>query len=425
MPPSRLSVLFLMGFMTTLTSEEASAYVTARVSEGSDIELRWPDDDEPLVWTVGYRGAPGVWFPLLHDAIADSFGAWDAVEGADVAFAEAPAWTEEEIVVDGLTSLWWVEEGWEVDSLVIALTAVSYQEDGTIVDADIAFNAESFDFSVSPPDVGIERDIDLQSVATHEIGHLLGLSHTEVEGATMLADYSPGDREPRTLEEDDEEGVRHLYPCETEECQEGCQTVPGSHPWDGGVIALVGAMMGMGARRMRRGGGRRWRGGVGMLVGMALLMNSGRGWGSSVEKVPLVELAALSELVLRGRVLAVEPVCPEEGLPRTRAWIQVSQVFAGEAGKVVMVVGLGGRCHGITTRVMGAPLFLPGEDLLLFLSRDSSGALTPLGLWQGRFQVDAASLLAWRPEDSTEASPRFLEEVLGEAFPFMPILEVP
>ncbi|HZG00015.1 MAG TPA: matrixin family metalloprotease, partial [Chitinophagales bacterium] len=51
--------------------------------------------------------------------------------------------------------------------------------------------------------------IDIETVALHEIGHLLGLEHSRVSGSVMFPNY-PGVL--RTLTQDDIDGIRMLYP---------------------------------------------------------------------------------------------------------------------------------------------------------------------------------------------------------------------
>ena len=52
-------------------------------------------------------------------------------------------------------------------------------------------------------------DLDLESVALHEIGHLLGLGHSSVQGAIMFPSIKG--RETKDLHEDDIQGIQALY----------------------------------------------------------------------------------------------------------------------------------------------------------------------------------------------------------------------
>jgi Matrixin len=79
---------------------------------------------------------------------------------------------------------------------------------GELWDADLEINAVAYRFSVGDP----VTDNDLDSMLTHEAGHMLGLAHTLVTSATMFANYTPGTDTQRTLDDDDIQGVCAAYP---------------------------------------------------------------------------------------------------------------------------------------------------------------------------------------------------------------------
>ena len=77
-------------------------------------------------------------------------------------------------------------------------------------DSDIFFNTSAKFYSSDEPD-GCRREIHIESVAVHEVGHLLGLGHTPVSGATMFAATSQCSEIGATLAQDDVDGINCIY----------------------------------------------------------------------------------------------------------------------------------------------------------------------------------------------------------------------
>jgi hypothetical protein len=78
-----------------------------------------------------------------------------------------------------------------------------------IYDADIVTNPNINFASSGEACSGSEYRIE--GVMVHEVGHLLGLGHTGVSGATMYPSVSACNNNPASTEADDEAGIRDLY----------------------------------------------------------------------------------------------------------------------------------------------------------------------------------------------------------------------
>jgi MYXO-CTERM domain-containing protein len=109
----------------------------------------------------------------------------------------------------------WIYRG--IDA-TLAKTSVTYNDDtGEIYDADIAINTAFNQFTLTDdPEKAIT---DLQAVLTHEVGHFIGIAHSNDPDAVMFASYSPGSLTQRQLSPDDVRAVCAAYPAaEAETC---------------------------------------------------------------------------------------------------------------------------------------------------------------------------------------------------------------
>ena len=87
-----------------------------------------------------------------------------------------------------------------------ALTTVTVQRaDGVVLDADLEVNWGRHAFWWADNTCPTDR-IDLWNTLTHESGHLMGLDHSDVPGATMGPSAGFGDCYMRDLAEDDVDG---------------------------------------------------------------------------------------------------------------------------------------------------------------------------------------------------------------------------
>jgi hypothetical protein len=79
-----------------------------------------------------------------------------------------------------------------------------------ITDADIVVN-RAFNYTSAGETDGCSSEIYIEGVMVHETGHLLGLAHSTVSGATMFPSVSYCNNNPATIETDDRNGINDLY----------------------------------------------------------------------------------------------------------------------------------------------------------------------------------------------------------------------
>ena len=90
-----------------------------------------------------------------------------------------------------------------------AAGAPSFRIEDADVVTNLAFNWTSE--GEDPNGVGCSNEFFIEGVMVHEVGHALGLDHTNVAGATMFPSVSACNNTPATTEVDDENGILALY----------------------------------------------------------------------------------------------------------------------------------------------------------------------------------------------------------------------
>jgi hypothetical protein len=191
-------------------------------SAGNGGVLKW--DDRPVRWFATDRGVPGVAASEFQATLQRAFATWEAVPTASIAFQFVGFTSAQPFEDDSLTVLGFQPEP-DLERVLGATGFVIDIVTGEIIEADVFFNS-AFPWSTTAG--GDESRIDLESVAAHEIGHLLGLGHsglgeTELRpeggrrvfasGAVMFPiSLGRGSTQDRELQSDDIAGVSDLYP---------------------------------------------------------------------------------------------------------------------------------------------------------------------------------------------------------------------
>lgn len=125
------------------------------------------------------------------------------------------------------------------------------------------------------------------------------------------------------------------------------------------------------------------------LVVTALVVASRDVSASTVEKLDLPGLFDRSEHVVHGRVVKLSVALGAHGRPETSVELELTTSFWGDAQHTLVFKVPGGALpDGRELVIPGLPKLAVGEEVLLFLSRESKrGLRLPIGLAQGKFQV--------------------------------------
>ena len=197
------------------------AYLKLGTRIGNRTEsLRWTQF--PIRYFISNVTVAGVSSQQFQAAITAAFTTWHAVENTQtsstfVGFVQARPFVE-----DGMNVIGYLTQPGQ-DRTLAATTFTVDETDGRILESDIYFNTI---FPWSTAEAGATDRYDVQSIALHEIGHLLGLSHSALGETELIGGgrrviaaesvmfpiaFTRGNIADRTLKADDIAGISDIY----------------------------------------------------------------------------------------------------------------------------------------------------------------------------------------------------------------------
>ena len=233
------SVFFFI--LVLFFSQIANAF-SVRTTKYGDL-VRWESDeiDVYLSPTLEKLGPA----EQVYSAVEDAFATWidEAEIEFQVNFIYAPC------------EPGYVSSGKNTNCIAVKSSLTSGNEDaggnasitysqssGEIFDGDIVFYLEAGNWKFEDDTDGL----DFYHVALHEIGHFLGLTHSEVDRAVMYPTVNLHTRKVSTLDEDDIWGALALYDSDGLDVANSCQMSPvrtTSSTAHKGILALLIALL--------------------------------------------------------------------------------------------------------------------------------------------------------------------------------------
>jgi len=214
-----------MQWSTALNTNPVTVVTQNQTASGRLAEIEQVITQSLAVWTAvsGTTLLPASFTPLTRTAAQNACGSdgLDTIcfDQADMAFTPGVVAFTRVIETDQI--------GVQVGSSAVATQL------GQILDADIYFNPSSSQTTYATPQAlaTTPTAYDLESVLTHELGHLLGFSHSAVWSAMMfpfapapgtISGERPTTQQPDApLGDDDRTGLRVLYPDPTDAVHTG------------------------------------------------------------------------------------------------------------------------------------------------------------------------------------------------------------
>ncbi len=174
----------LVAFAVVIGAVLASAPVDAYLKLGTRLGGRLVDvrfNTFPIRYFITNRGVPGVTAAELQQSVERGFGSWTAVPNVGLS-SQFAGFTGINPVSGDNTNVIGFTNRPDLDRVLGSTSFTVDTVTGEVIETDIFLNS-AFSWSVSA--AGVQGSQDVESIALHEIGHLLGLGHSMI-GETEL-----------------------------------------------------------------------------------------------------------------------------------------------------------------------------------------------------------------------------------------------
>lgn len=428
-------VACLMGWLMFLGSVDAWAYKIKHTDTGA--KIKW--FQTRITYKVNHAMSRDLSAQQTLAAIKRSFATWNHASAQRLTFQYTGQSQNNAAGYDRLKPnknenlLYWVESGWDQDPAAMAITITTYNRDtGEILDADIMFNGAAYRWVVvgedkkgnGPKSLPLTAEdrrppIDVENTLTHELGHFLGLSHSDHEDSSMYPTQEANETIKRALHHDDIDGLDELYADHNEDLTEanshllntfrnglGC-SVTGTKGGPSMSLGLLGLLFffGMMLRRKKSQPAANHKQALPLVAGLigaafVMLTLAPQAQATSSKWLSLKDMSNKAQVVVSGQVVQQKAAWRGK-LIYTISTVKVEHCIKGSCQqKTVQVQQLGGVSGKLGMSVEGIHILKPKSHVLLFLAKQKAqkaakaaqvtqaaqAAHRIVGLSQGAFQ---------------------------------------